>query len=64
MFTKNGMVYTKHNENSRPLLVTDITILQDLSFMFVMKLRKIKTYKDTKMYNHSHQGCFAESLEI
>ena len=65
-FTKNGMVYIKRNENSRPVLVADITILQDmfLSFMFVMKLRKIKAYKDTKMYNYSHQSCFAESSRI
>ena len=30
MFTKNGMVYIKHNENSRPLLVTNISILRDM----------------------------------
>ena len=30
MFTKNGMVYIKHNENSRPLLVTNISILHDM----------------------------------
>ena len=29
-FTKNDMVYIKHNENSRPVLVADITILQDM----------------------------------
>lgn len=32
------------------------------SLMFVMNLGKIKTYKDTKMYNYSHQSYFAESL--
>ena len=30
MFTKNVMVYILHNENSRPVLVTDITILYDM----------------------------------
>ena len=32
--------------------------------MFAMKLGKIKTYKDTKMYNYSHQSCFSKSLGI
>ena len=32
--------------------------------MSLMKLGKIKTYKDTKMYSCSHQSCFAESLGI
>ena len=52
MFSKNGMVYIKHSENSRPVLDTDITILQDMFPEFVMKLGKIETYKDTKMYNY------------
>ena len=29
-FTKNGMVYIKQNENSRPVLVTDILIFQEM----------------------------------
>ena len=29
-FTKNGMVYIMQNENSRPVLVTDIIIFQEM----------------------------------
>ena len=59
------MVYIKHNENSRPVLVTDITIFQDMSFMFVVNLGKIiKTYKNTKMYKYFHQSWFTESLGL
>ena len=29
-FTKNGMVYIKQNKNSRPVLVTDIIIFQEM----------------------------------
>ena len=61
---KNDMVYIKHNESSRPVLVTNITFFKTsfLSFMLVMKLGKTKTDKGTKMCNYSHQNCFAESL--
>ena len=52
------MVCIKHNENSRPVLVTDITIFQDMFPEFynvcIYKLWKMKTYKDTEMYNYSH----------
>lgn len=30
MFTKNGMVYITQNENSRPVLITDIIIFQEM----------------------------------
>ena len=35
-FTWNGMAYIKHNENSKTVLVTDITILQDMFPEFPM----------------------------
>ena len=63
-FTKNDMVYIQHNENSRPVLVTPFFKRYFLSFMFLMKLGKIKTYKDTKMYNYYHQSFFAKSLGV
>ena len=60
------MAYIKHNENSKTVLVNDITIRQDMfpEFCACDDQGIIKTYKDTKMYSYSHQSCLADSLRI
>ena len=46
------MIYIKHNENSRPMLVTDINILQDMYPEFYNVCDEIKENQNISGYQN------------